>query len=484
MAPPGQPSTHRFRAVLLIVLTIGLVAVAIELRARSATWLAAYWLEQLEAAPETQVDTILERLAQLGPAGIPALVEAMDSPRELVAHAAKRRLWDEIGQWEQVGGREASRRAVRLAQALADRVERLRPSARQHSADLAARVLARPWTDDIVRSRRVMAACERVIRAAGVPRQPIWTAESPKGRPGTPVDDDPILEASRGSKTDDSAQGGSIRQLTYLSGGGLPIVSLEQTVPQSDIAASQSSQDPSSPGTQGPPQAMAKSLSEKGSVAQPSWLFRDRLEACATPLRTGSESETAPSPKLQALPNQREPGRLEAADGRPLAAGSTPPPSESPGQPAKRPESGAGVVSKELLQTDTLELMRRLRAANDGEAANAQLELRRRGFTEVHLELARQLLDPDPGIRRQLARMLPDLRSVNSTPWLVWLCRDSDPEVRLLAVTLLATSNDPTILAQVERIARADSDPRVQAQAMRIARHQSTGPDGASKTAQ
>ena len=67
-----------------------------------------------------------------------------------------------------------------------------------------------------------------------------------------------------------------------------------------------------------------------------------------------------------------------------------------------------------------------------------------------------------------MARALPELRSVDAAPWLIQLSRDSNPEVRLTAITLMATSGDPLLLEQVERIAGDDSDPRIREQVSRI----------------
>jgi hypothetical protein len=135
----------------------------------------------------------------------------------------------------------------------------------------------------------------------------------------------------------------------------------------------------------------------------------------------------------------------------------------------------APAAFQELSRVDIVQLMRWLHAADDATVSRVQLELRRRGSTEVQIELARELFDPDPAVRKDLARRLPELQTVNAGSWLLWLCRDDNAEVRLLAVSLLATAGDPSLLTQVERIARNDSDPRIQDQALRIAQQRSGG---------
>lgn len=91
----------------------------------------------------------------------------------------------------------------------------------------------------------------------------------------------------------------------------------------------------------------------------------------------------------------------------------------------------------------------------------------------MELELARQLVDPDPVVRKQLAQAVPRLQSIDAAPWLMWLCHDSDADVRMAAITLLATTGDTALLERVEAIARQDSDPRIHDLAEQIARQQS-----------
>ncbi|MGO9111771.1 MAG: HEAT repeat domain-containing protein [Thermoguttaceae bacterium] len=123
-----------------------------------------------------------------------------------------------------------------------------------------------------------------------------------------------------------------------------------------------------------------------------------------------------------------------------------------------------------LKSVDVLDLMRRLRAEDGDQRAEGRRELVRRGFSEVDLELARQLFSPDADTRKQLARAVPRLSSVDAAQWLMWLALDPQPEVRLAAVTTLATTGDPALLDRVEALARSDRDPQIQALAEQIAK--------------
>jgi hypothetical protein len=129
-----------------------------------------------------------------------------------------------------------------------------------------------------------------------------------------------------------------------------------------------------------------------------------------------------------------------------------------------------GPAVNELAGVESVELMRQLHAADGQLAARARTELLRRGLSEVDLDLARRLFDPDAEVRKELARQLPRLQSVDAGPWLLFLCHDEQAEVRLTAITLVATSGDPALLEQVEQLAQRDPDARIRDQAERISR--------------
>jgi hypothetical protein len=138
--------------------------------------------------------------------------------------------------------------------------------------------------------------------------------------------------------------------------------------------------------------------------------------------------------------------------------------------PVSVEESLPSVSIDPLRSTDALDLMRRLRSDAEAERTSARRELMRRGFSEVDMELARQLFSPDAEVRKQLALAVPRLASVDAARWLMWLATDPQPEVRLSAITTLATSGDPSLLDKVEALARKDSDQRVKAVADQIAK--------------
>ncbi|MHB8903060.1 MAG: HEAT repeat domain-containing protein, partial [Thermoguttaceae bacterium] len=113
------------------------------------------------------------------------------------------------------------------------------------------------------------------------------------------------------------------------------------------------------------------------------------------------------------------------------------------------------------------ECMRRLHAAGL-ESLSAEAELKRRGFDALRLSIARRVYDPDPKVRLELVRELPGIPGIGAAEWLLKMAADEHEDVRLAAISLLATLNDPVVLDQIESIARLDSSERVRQQALRL----------------
>lgn len=106
-------------------------------------------------------------------------------------------------------------------------------------------------------------------------------------------------------------------------------------------------------------------------------------------------------------------------------------------------------------------------ALHDDAAPSADQELRRRGFTPQEIELGRHLCSPDAEERQYFASRLPTLGGIDARPWLLYLSRDEDDEVRLTVAAILATSGDPELQARVRAMSIDDHDERVRATAAR-----------------
>jgi len=442
---------RRSRALLLtLVIAAGLIAAVAGLRGQYARFLAAHWRGWLETVPDERAPVLVGGIAKLGEPGIPVLVEAMGSKRESVASSGKRVLEDEISRWETLPAREYSPKLAILAEALADRVEGFGPTARADAADLAARILG-PWSLDgkVVDPAEVIACCDKVFRAASDPRQlltespfpvefaRVWEGDSPifpagKSRQSpsySSADATPDRQPLRGTVADSA--GVPLEGLSALPGGGLPIV------PGKTLRS--------------PPDRPDRPRLANSRVAEPRRL--DGIKPFAT--------------RMEPVPRLPEPDDSSGGPG----------PANGPahdGRGAKPPLVRPLGLLDGASGVDTVELMRRLRSPEDGTVAAAQAELARRGFTETHLALARQMFDPDPQARMRLVRLLTELPGIDAVPWLLELSRDEHAAVRLSAIGRMATTGDPALLEAIERIAAEDSDPGVKRQAERISRQRRT----------
>jgi hypothetical protein len=114
-------------------------------------------------------------------------------------------------------------------------------------------------------------------------------------------------------------------------------------------------------------------------------------------------------------------------------------------------ESAAHVDHAALRALPVRSLIRHLHDA-PALAELAEGELRRRGFDDQTLKVARRLDDADPKVRQQLAGSLPGMSEFDAAPWLWELAEDEDEDVRRTARSILATSSNPQTRARVGRL--------------------------------
>lgn len=416
--PEPQPSLRRWPLPFAGVVVLSMIAVGVGVWLGRGQWLAWHWGRQLATVPDDQAAALLARIAELDQDGIPLLVDAMGSHREAVASGARRVLAERQQRWENLPWCEAAPRLLVLAESLAARGEGLPPTARREARRIAAWILRWRPAQSTPERPRMVAACEAILKwPDGGPGEAAVGAMPPPflEQPDTPVRPAPSME-----------------DLARLPGGGLPV-----GVVPGRAAAGASGQD-----------ARSDTMGGTGTA--------DRGQMPHSP---GDARAGEP-----AMPRPNSPATL--AKGGLAEASRLPRPGITPAE--RGPPAGPAIDPRELERAHTLDLMRRLRTSGGDATAQIRAELVRRGFSEVHLELARRLFDPDPRARLELARRLPGLQSVDAEPWLVWLCEDEDAEVRAAAMALLATTGDPALLRRIERMAETDGDARVRRQAERL----------------
>jgi hypothetical protein len=107
--------------------------------------------------------------------------------------------------------------------------------------------------------------------------------------------------------------------------------------------------------------------------------------------------------------------------------------------------------------------------AADGEAVfPVEEELTQRGFGRLSERLVQQLFSDQVEDRLRLVDDVLTEPGVNARPWLLLLADDRSGDVRLVVVTVMATSNDPELIEKAWRVAISDRDPRIAGLAERL----------------
>ena len=458
MAWPDRVSTtekNRIRgprALLLgLIMAAGMIALVAGLRGHFAQLMADHWRAKLNQVSDDRVPVLLAGVAELGEPGIPVLVEAFGSPRESVARAAKQILIEEVSRWELLSSPEASRRLAILAESLADRIDHFGPTARSDAAELATRILLWPLDQKSVDRGRVAQWCDRVLRVSAPERRTLEQHHRSGGVTRLLVGGDPA-----------EAYGGNLKQ--SMLAAVEPGAPSTRPAPVAPVAAETEPQ--SLPSHQSPTIVQLRgnhpdSATRLSVANQPRGETRRQFGIQVTPLERIAQLFSMGRDNSQTAGASSSAAETAARD-----------PNDPGGQGQPRdPSAEPDPVGDSLRRANTIMVMKQLRSADGRVATAAEVELTQRGFSAAHLELARRLFDPDPSVRKQIGRAALETPGVNPIPWLVELSRDDDPEVRLAAVTLMATTGEPALIGNIEEIARRDPSERVRRQAQRIAEH-------------
>ncbi|NOY30607.1 MAG: hypothetical protein GXP28_10705 [Planctomycetes bacterium] len=125
---------------------------------------------------------------------------------------------------------------------------------------------------------------------------------------------------------------------------------------------------------------------------------------------------------------------------------------------------------KALRKVPSRVLITQLPKAGHYGAGSIRVVLRQRGFVEAEWALAELFSSPHMEDRNQLVEAVSALPAGNARRWLRWLLQDVAAEVRLRALTALATTNDPQLFRLAREMAVADQDTRVSELASQIMR--------------
>jgi hypothetical protein len=163
--------------------------------------------------------------------------------------------------------------------------------------------------------------------------------------------------------------------------------------------------------------------------------------ASAAPLRA---EPLSPAPRSQSRAERGKPD-LKFASPIPVVDGPVVKPAADP---------WSQIASRSMLE--------RWVATPDGNSKNQlERELQKRGFGSLRSDLVRVALSNDTPGRLQLINDLTSTPGVGAKAWLALLAEDANADVRLAAVTLMATSNDNQLLEKAWQVALHDQDPRI-----------------------
>jgi hypothetical protein len=165
-------------------------------------------------------------------------------------------------------------------------------------------------------------------------------------------------------------------------------------------------------------------------------------------------------PVFRMIPVERN--NDSANDPRPLAAPAVTPKGDNTQPPTVR-------SLQPFAKRDVRALLKRWLSLDGSELVACEDELKKyHGFSHLTKSDVERLFSEQARDRVQLVDDVVTTQGVNSRPWLLLLADDSSADVRLAAVTVMATSSDPELVEKAWQTAIRDRDPRIAGLAARL----------------
>ena len=117
---------------------------------------------------------------------------------------------------------------------------------------------------------------------------------------------------------------------------------------------------------------------------------------------------------------------------------------------------------------DDASVMRWLGSEHVALRDKAESELTRRGYGPSEISLATQIVTADTQTRLELVNQIAQSPNVDPRPWLLMLLQDPSRDVKLRAISVLATMNDPAISQRLQLHLVDEQDPTVAARIRRV----------------
>lgn len=378
--------------------------------------LAEQLVDKLATTPDPRVSIPIRQLASLGTSALPFLAEAAASERAAVAELSRQEIdlafaACQVRLTEGVDEETAEKLTV-LATALAENVERLGPAGKQWAERIALQMIDRADLLPVASATSLLNDCSHVLES--IPPQ------GPRLQTVQTVELAPSLESTL-------AVPPSNIDLQILA------------APPEDALADLRRQQP-------PPQPLENTLVANSPEE------KSNLPHQFGPLTDGLQS----NPSVDASLSVKV---LPGITSSPLAGIiEVPTPLEMKRKLSKFRE----------MSTDGL--LARLPRSDRFEAGTIRTVLRERGLQDAELDMAEQAGSANLTDRLQLIEEVSALPAASTRRLLRLMLEDESGEVRLLALTALATTNDPELAELARAISIGDKDPRVAELASRLMR--------------
>jgi hypothetical protein len=436
ITPPKTTATDR--RVLGVALSIGIAGIlmaavpAIDFRIKQT--FAERLSRHAETAAPAAARVEARELARRGVVAIPALVRLAGSPNLDAADAARDEVSAALASWE--SEYRTSQNAPRLAEKLtilANALEQWTPTY-QIIGRLWADRLALQITDDCAvlsasEAMTLLAHCDRVLAAAPAEGRQASPLTKATGSAGGLFTDSPKPTESTGGAGGFQAP---------VAGGDSSMATRPELAPQ-PIASAPAGEAELRLIDEPPVTPPAEAPQPSAIVAQPA----------VKPLE----------PRIAADSEQMQP--------RPL-------PAPKPEVVDVPPPQQLRLMLRKYRQMSDAELDRELAMSSGFNARTIQQVLRERNLPTAVGPSTSLSRNPESDVERRILEQVSRLTPARGRQLLRDLATDADegPEVRLQALTLLATSGDPMLATIARERAISDADPRVAELATRIVREQ------------
>ena len=435
----------------MIALSIALILYFIDQAPQNV---AKQLASRLEIAPEQEVEEIMDQLRRLGPAGIPELARYLGCTRRIVVLGAQEVLEQEF--------QESAQSHYLLAKSLAENLDRFGPTSRLTANSFAQRILrgllAVPAQSQATRRFETIRFCEEILQktegersVAGNPARLnemykiAGSGEPHRLFPPDPFDEQLILAANERNRSMLPGRRNSLEP-TFYDPYSSSRADLLYAVHQSRLYSGTEPATPSSAPMSGLERlAFQQATIEPVEPVEP--VDNDTFQRAQVAERIASQFLPPETGGTPALLEERLPG-LDDLESYPVVM-------------VEKTDLGQTPLD-EIPNLPTPELIRLLQHPNRAVQAIAEKRLRDRdNFRDEHIALAYRLHHPEAEIRKGMIDALIRVPSIQPVPWLLEMLRDGDPEVRLVAVTFIATAKNKTLFQEVLNQVRKDDSLRV-----------------------